>query len=90
MYNWCWGKWSWFKPPYSVMFKTSCNKHDEYYDKWGNAIDRKIADVYLLEYIKLDIRENKCIIQIIYFYIWAYIYYIWVRLWWGKYFNYKK
>ena len=55
MANWCWWKGSWFKPPYATFFHTSCDKHDNLYDKWGNKIDRKIADVYLLEYMKQDI-----------------------------------
>lgn len=88
MPNWCWWEWSWFKPPKAIFFKTSCDKHDEKYEKGGNKIDRKIADIYLLEYMKLDIKRV-CIIRRPYFYLWAYIYYIWVRIWGDKYFNYK-
>ena len=88
MSNWCWWEWG-FKPPYRIFFHTSCDKHDELYSKWGNKIDRKIADVYLLEYMKADIINLQPFYKIPYFIVWAYIYYIWVRIWWAKYFNRK-
>lgn len=87
--NWCGGKWSWFVPPYAVMFKASCDKHDELYNEGGNEIDRKIADVYLLEYMKLDVKQL-CIFKRLWYYPWAYLYYIAVRLFGSKYFNYQK
>jgi len=86
--NWCGGKWAKFKPPYNIMFKACCNKHDELYNKWWNNIDRKIADIYLLEYIKLDIK-NLIFYKRFYFYIWAYLYYFTVRFFWKKYFNFN-
>lgn len=87
--NGCGGKWSSFKPPYHIMFEACCNIHDEYYHKGGNEIDRKIADVYLLEYMKLDI-SHLPIYKRPYFYVWAYLYYFAVRIYGKKYFNYLK
>ena len=73
--NWCGGKWSAFRPPYSIMFDASCRQHDKLYNKWWNEIDRKIADVYFLEYLKRDVSYLKWYRRP-YFYIWVYIYYI--------------
>ena len=86
--NGCGGTWSWFKPPYAVFFETDCNEHDRLYEKWWDYIERKIADVYLLEYMKRDIKKLS-FYKRPYFYIWAYIYYVWVRVGWAKYFNFK-
>lgn len=87
--NWCGGKWSNFSPPYAVMFETDCNIHDRLYGEWGTEIDRKIADVYLLEYMKLDV-SKLFFIKRPYFYMWAYLYYFAVRIFGKKYFSYKK
>ena len=89
MSNWCWGEGSRFKPPYAIFFHTSCDKHDELYEKGWNEIDRKIADIYLLEYMKADIIHLQPLHKTIYFLVWAYLYYIWVRLGGKKYFKYK-
>lgn len=70
------------------MFEACCNIHDEYYNKGGNEIDRKIADVYLYEYMKLDI-SHLPFWKRPYFHIWALIYYWAVRIFGKKYFNFK-
>jgi len=92
--NWCGGKGSTFTPPYSIFFKTSCNKHDELYNKGWDKIDRYIYDIYLLEYMKQDINDKytsiKDIYKVIYYYIMAYIYYLAVRFYGKQYFNFKK
>jgi hypothetical protein len=71
------------------MFEASCNIHDDYYNKGGNEIDRKIADVYLFEYMKQDIKKLPVIKQP-YFYMWVLLYYWAVRIYGTKYFYYKK
>lgn len=86
--NGCWWKDSKIPVPYAIMFEACCNKHDELYYKWGNEIDRKIADIYLLEYMKFDIK-NIVFYKRPYFYIWAYLYYFSVRFFWKKYFIYR-
>lgn len=94
MANWCWPEKEikifgvTLRPPHHVFFHASCNKHDDLYWEWGNEIDRKIADVYLLEYMKADIRNLQPWYKIPHFYIWAYVYYIAVRIGGKKHFNY--
>jgi len=89
MANWCWGEGSKFKPPYHIFFHTSCDKHDDLYEKGWNKIDRYIADVYLLEYMKADIYNLQPIYKWPFFLIWAYLYFIGVRIGGKKYFNFK-
>jgi len=88
--NWCGGKWSWFKPPYHIFFNTSCNKHDELYNEWWDSFDRWIADIYLLKFMLQDclLIENK--LRKVYYSIWCFIYYVAVRLFGKKYFNFIK
>lgn len=86
--NWCWGEWSWFKPPYAIFFKTSCNKHDKKYEKLWDWFDRLIADLYLLKFM---IQDSFRIIwyKIPYFITWSILYFIWIRLWGWRFFKYK-
>ena len=77
------------KPPLHIFFNTSCKKHDNLYTKGGIEIDRKVADILFLYYMKLDIYERVHILDTPFYYIWAYLYYFAVRLWWSKHFNYK-
>ena len=44
----CSGFWRWFKPPHYKFFEKECDLHDILYDIGGNYIDRKIADLKLL------------------------------------------
>jgi hypothetical protein len=87
--NWCWWKGGWFKPPYSIFFDTSCRIHDVNYDNWWTEDDRLKADKWLLKYMSEDVTRLTKWKQP-YFYMWCYIYYIGVRLFWRKYFNYIK
>lgn len=86
--NWCWPKWGWIIPPYAIFFKTSCDKHDDYYEKWGDSFDRWIADIYLLKFMWGDCNLKPMYIRP-YYYAWCWIYYIAVRVWGYKYFNYR-
>ena len=89
MSNWCWWKGSNFKPPYATFFETDCDEHDRLYEEWWDEIDRYIADIYLLEYMKRDVRRL-AFYKIPYFYIWCYLYYYAVRIYGKKYFIYKR
>lgn len=86
--NWCWGKWSFFKPPYSIFFEASCNIHDKNYSIWWNKTDRRKADLWLLKYMWRDVRKLP-LYKRPYFYIWCGLYYFAVRLFGWNYFNYK-
>lgn len=86
--NWCWWEGSWFKPPYAIFFETSCNIHDKNYEIWGTEKDRKKADKWLLKYMMKDVSYLEAYRRP-YYYMWCYIYYIGVRIWGRKYFNYK-
>ncbi len=88
MSNWCWWCWSWFKPPHAIFFEASCNIHDQNYENWVNEKDRKKADKWLFKYMKRDIKRLAWYKQPRY-YIWCILYYVAVRLFGWKYFNYK-
>lgn len=86
--NWCWGKGSWLKPPYSIFFHTSCNKHDELYEEWWDWFDRYIADKTFLILCLKDAYYFGGIYAP-YYMVWSYVYYLGVRIWGWRYFNYK-
>lgn len=86
--NWCWWEWWFFKPPYAIFFDTSCNKHDDKYDELWDWFDRLIADLYLLKFMIQDSFRVSCY-KIPYFVTWSILYFIWVRLWGWRFFNYK-
>lgn len=88
--NGCGGKWSFIKPPYSSFFIASCEIHDYNYFKGWNEEDRKYADKWFLKYMLIDINMYKDWYKRVYFILWAYMYYIAVRIFWKKYFNYNK
>ncbi len=65
-------------------------KHDEYYDKWGNELQRLVADLFFLTYMLDDINkyQNKWYKKL-FFVSWALLYFILVRLFWFLFFIYK-
>jgi len=77
-----------FRPPLHIFFEACCNKHDELYGKGWKEIDRLVADLLFLHYMKEDIRSLSLLCRP-YYYIWAYLYYIGVRLFWKVAFNYR-
>lgn len=80
-----------FKPPHHEFFKTVCNIHDTAYDVGGNEEDRKKADVWLFRnMIKKIITSDFSPLKISYFVFIALTYYISVRMFGKKYFNYKE
>lgn len=79
-----------FKPPYHLFFKASCNLHDEGYNKGGTERDRWYADNRFWLAMRLDIYKsvkNPFLRQ--YYFMWCRIYYIAVRLFGKKQFNYN-
>ncbi len=87
-WEWCWGKGSRIKPPYAMFFKTSCDKHDKYYEKGWDWFDRFIADLYLLKFMIYDCFKQP-FYKIGYYLCWCLIYHLAVRIFWRKFFNYN-
>lgn len=88
--NGCGGKGSKIRPPYSVFFKASCNKHDEGYCIGGTELDRWYIDNRFLLSMKYDIKRlNMMWVKERYYMCWAMLYYYAVRLFGKKYFNFK-
>ncbi len=92
--NGCGGENSWLNPP-NFIFLSSCNKHDEMYEKGGKEVDRFIADFLFWWYMHKDVRKfaNKYwyIYPIAYLvgFLWAATYCTAVRIGGKKFFNYK-
>jgi len=87
--NGCGGKGSWVKPPYKSFFEASCNKHDIGYGIGGDEAKRFECDgKFFIFMIKDTFKINgwfkKC-----YYQSWAIVYFISVRIFGKKYFNYK-
>lgn len=88
--NGCGGKGSWIKPPHSAFFEASCNIHDEGYNKGGDEANRFECDgKFFIMMIKDTFRINKSFKRL-YFQLWAFTYFIAVRIGGKKYFNYNK
>lgn len=88
--NGCGGKGSRIRPPYRLFFKASCDKHDIGYDIGGDKIDRWYCDVSFYNAMRYDVKKAKPnYFQRQYFLIWCKIYFISVRLFGAKYFNFK-
>lgn len=88
--NGCGGKGGIVKPPYAAMFKTSCNHHDYGYFKGCTRLDRLKNDLNLFWFLLKDSWSFgfKKPHKVIYFSIWAALYFIGVRLVGWKFFYY--
>ena len=87
--NGCGGKGSWIKPPYRKFFEASCNKHDLGYNKGGNDADRFECDAkFLVMMLKDTYRIGNCFKRV-YYQLWAFIYYLSVRIFGKKFWNEK-
>ena len=84
--NGCGGKGSFINPP-QFIFKASCNKHDELYNKGGNEYDRYVADQLFYQYMKEDVRDSEFYLHP-YYSFWAWAYFKSVRIGGRKFFNY--
>lgn len=77
-----------FIPVPDFIFTASCDIHDINYIIGGDKTDRKKADKGFYKYMKQDIKNSKkCLIKQYYYHCWAYIYYLAVRMFGGKFFN---
>ena len=88
--NWCGAEGSWFKPPLSIFFHTSCNKHDELYGKWTTVWHKTKADLLLFFYMCKDVNRVGARKRP-YYYTWAFIYLIGLTVGgWGAFYKDKK
>ena len=85
--NGCGGKGSFIKPPHKAFFEASCNHHDYGYYKGGTEADRKRCDDKFYEAMKRDCSTLPWY-QYIRYRPWCWIYYLAVRQFGKKYFNY--
>lgn len=82
-----------FKPPYAKFFEGCCNAHDVAYDVGGDKQDRKQADIWLYQQMSLKAIGYANIFKPIkstYLVLIALLYYVSVRSFGWRYFNYKK
>lgn len=87
--NGCGSKGGWIKPP-NFIFKASCNQHDFYYWRGCKEADRKKADKSFYRYMKIDIKERDYnLLKKVWYYSWAWSYYVAVRLFGKKAFYYS-
>jgi hypothetical protein len=87
--NGCGASKSWFRPPYGIFFKASCNNHDIGYEKGGTEEDRLRCDIDFLRDMIIDTWEIKNRIKRCYYQVWAGLYFLGVRYRGHKHFNYK-
>ena len=85
--NGCGGKGMGFEPP-QFFFKASCNHHDFYYWRGGEAKDRRYADTAFLDAMLEDAERALTFYGRAFNKIAACAYYLVVRLGGKKYFNF--
>jgi hypothetical protein len=86
--NGCGGKGAWIKVP-NFIFEASCNKHDEGYNDGGDEARRFECDGKFFIMMIKDTYQVKWWIKRVNYQIWGFVYFIAVRLFGKKYFNYK-
>lgn len=86
--NGCGGKGGWVDPP-EFVFHDSCNDHDISYSVGGTEADRKNADEAFYREMKRAAAKAPWY-AMTFLYSQAWIYYKAVRLFGGKFFNYKR
>lgn len=89
------GGWlGWFRPPHHRFFKTACILHDELYILGGSKIDRKKADERLfsdmVKHSSSYYYKRQKVGSWMWFLMLSYLYYVAVRLFGSRQFNYKK
>jgi len=88
----CSGFWKWLKPPHLNFFKEECNTHDILYDIGGDKYDRKLADFLLMVEMQKKTNnyfKNRKPISRAWYNIICYFYYLAVRIFGKKRFNYE-
>lgn len=86
--NGCGGKGSWINPP-NFIFEASCNKHDEGYNVGGDDARRFECDGKFFIMMIKDTFIVKGWFKRMYFQAWAFTYFIAVRIFGKKFYNYK-
>lgn len=86
--NGCGGKGSWIKVP-NFIFEASCNTHDVGYGIGGNEARRFECDGKFFIIMIKDTFKVKNWFKRVYYQVWAFVYFIAVRIFGKKYFNYK-
>ena len=89
----CSGFWKWFKPPHYKFFEKECDLHDILYDIGGNYIDRKIADLKLLNDMLKNVNKyyyKRKILSKVWFLFLCRLYYVGVRIFGFTQFNYER
>lgn len=77
----------WFRPPYGILFSECCEMHDILYNLGGSEEDRKEADKSLyIDMVKLSLEFKP--LKSMWLAVIAYLYYLCVRLFGKRYFNY--
>ena len=87
--NGCGGKGSSIKPPYRNFFEASCNKHDIGYNIGGDESRRFECDAKFLVLMIKDTFRIKSKLKRLYYQAWSFVYFLAVRIFGKKYFNYK-
>lgn len=87
--QYCGPKALFIKPPRVVLFEASCKLHDEGYEEGGNELRRLICDLFFYTHMLNDINKFTNWYATLFYFLWASLYFVLVRLfgWW--YFNYK-
>jgi hypothetical protein len=85
--NGCGGKGSWIKVP-NFIFEASCNKHDIGYGLGGNEASRFECDGKFFIMMIKDTFKVKGWFKRFYYQLWAFVYFLAVRLKGNKFYNY--
>lgn len=87
--NGCGAKGSFIKPPLAIFFVSSCNKHDLSYNEGGTEYKRFHSDIGFLRAMLSDCFYIKNNFKRSYYIFWAFFYYLAVRKFGHKHFNYN-
>lgn len=87
--NGCGAKASCLKPPHSIFFKASCDKHDIGYFQGGSEEDRLECDIKFLQAMLNDCSKVKNRISRYRYILWSYLYFAAVRTYGFQYFTYR-
>lgn len=79
------------RPPYAEKYDTACEVHDAAYDAGGTKEDRLAADKWLFRQMcKLNLTNCTSVAAICWYNGIALLYYVSVRMFGWKYFNFQK
>lgn len=88
--DYCWPKALWLKPPRVIFFEASCKLHDEGYDEGWNELRRLVCDLFFYTHMINDINKfGGFWYRKLFYFCWATLYFILVRLGGWVIFKYK-